>query len=322
MNSDSSAGIVSAVAFYPFKSLHEGTVDGQRPVALEVGPTGFESYGARDRDWVVASEFEPGHWVPVTERGWDDPAVSKVARHVGDRMLATVQVDVQIDHVALISPNHGHFELGTEEVDGRRGILGIFGKEFPYVDQGDQVAQYFSGMLGRAVRVVRADRERDRVLPERYRRDDAANLVAGADGYPFLIANQHSLDSSHVRNGLPRGTTDIRRFRPNIVINADHLPAYDEDFWRKCMIGEAVLYVVKACARCPIPNIDPDSGEFDPKKGLAVLRGRKGQVNGEPSIVFGQNASHIYVPGQTISVGDQIIVLERAGERNFQLAGE
>jgi uncharacterized protein YcbX len=316
------AGEVRAEAIHPFKSLHEATVDGELPSRLDVGHTGFEAHGVRDRDYVVVYEVEDGHWVPVTQRGWDDPAVSRAVKHVGDRALATVRVDIRPDHVALASRDHGQFELGPEVVDGPRGTLNIFGKEFPFVDQGDDVAAFMTAILGRAVRVVRADRERDRVLPERYRRDDASNRVAGADGYPFLVVNQHSLDASHEANSLPQGTADVRRFRANIVIDAPDLPPYDEDFWRKVQIGSVVLYIVKACARCPIPNVDPDTGEFDPRKGLAVLRGRKGLVNGEPSIVFGQNASHIYVPDQSIAVGDQILVLERADERNFQLASE
>lgn len=58
------------------------------------------------------------------------------------------------------------------------------------------------------------------------------------------------------------GPADVRRFRPNIVVGNTTM-AFEEDRWlgRTLQIGEHCYDVVKPCARCTMPGVDPESGK-------------------------------------------------------------
>ena len=57
----------------------------------------------------------------------------------------------------------------------------------------------------------------------------------------------------------------MENFRPNIVCDGHN--AYAEDSW-DCIEFESdkkvVMNIVKPCARCSVPTIDPQTGIFDP----------------------------------------------------------
>jgi hypothetical protein len=57
---------------------------------------------------------------------------------------------------------------------------------------------------------------------------------------------------------------DLRRFRPNVVI--DGVAAFEEESWvgRKLRVGGAVLDVVSRCGRCVITTMDPETLVTDP----------------------------------------------------------
>jgi len=102
------------------------------------------------------------------------------------------------------------------------------------------------------------------------------------DGFPLLVVSQASLDDLSRRCGR---ALDARHFRPNLVITGGD--AYAEDQWREIRIGPVRLHLVKACSRCAITTVDPDSGRFAGPEPLATLaryrrRGHK--------VFFGQNA--------------------------------
>lgn len=293
---------VTGINFYPLKSAHAATVNGELPTSLSVGPTGFEVNGVRDRDWVL---FDPKDNCFVSQRGWNSDGR---LRHKLDRKLALVQLDVQSEHV-LVSSIAGKLELANTPTNGIRKILDIFGKKLPVVEESREASRYFSGLLEREVMLVRSDRERARELPDHYRREGAYNQVAGADGFPFLLLNEASLAAAHELSGLEQGSVPINRYRGNIVIAGDELGAFGEDYLKrnvKFHIGNIGAWAVKACSRCPIPNTDQETGEIV-SGGLRVLRGRVGRIfTGEEGTFFGQNLVHSGVG--SISIGDPVII--------------
>lgn len=293
---------VTDVNFYPLKSAHAATVDGEVPVTLPVGQTGFEVNGIRDRDFVL---FDPADNCFVSQRGWD---TRRKLRHKTDRQLAAVCLDVQSDHM-LVSSSIGQIELANAPASGRRMSLDIFNKQLPVIEQSRDSSHYFSTLLGREVMLVRTDHERLRVLPDHYRREGAYNQVAGADGFPFLMVSETSLASAHQHSGLEQGTVPINRYRGSVVIAGNGLGAFGEDFINgqaKFHIGDIGVWAVKACSRCPIPNNDQESGRVA-GGGLRVLRGRMGRIfTGEVGAFFGQNLTH--ANEGFISVGDPVIV--------------
>lgn len=91
------------------------------------------------------------------------------------------------------------------------------------------------------------------------------------DVHPVLIASAASIEELNAR--LVKGGNEaitIERFRPNIVVTGD-VP-WEEDSWKVVRIvgndkdgkrgdGAVELDVVARCARCQVPNVDPDTAE-------------------------------------------------------------
>lgn len=81
---------------------------------------------------------------------------------------------------------------------------------------------------------------------------------------------------------------DLRRFRPNIVIETDSSEAFGEDSWvgRTLMFGEgntgAAVRVTLKDERCVMVNFDPDSVERDSEVMKTVVR-----LNGNYAGVYG-----------------------------------
>jgi uncharacterized protein len=118
-----------------------------------------------------------------------------------------------------------------------------------------------------------------------------------------LITSTASLDDLNWRLDAP---VPMDRFRANLVVSG--APAWAEDTWRRIRVGPLTLRVVKPCARCIVPTLDPLTGETpdgnEPLETLARFR-----RNGEGGIMFGQNA----IPDNTgrLAVGDVVEAIEQ-----------
>jgi len=159
------------------------------------------------------------------------------------------------------------------------------------VDQGDEAAAWFSSLLELECRLVRFTGHRPT--------GRGGGEVAFADGYPVLLISQESLDDLNLRLDDP---LPMNRFRPNLVVEG--LGAYGEDSVRLLRIGQAVVELVKPCARCVLTTVDQDTAAkgHEPLKTLAAFR------NIDGGILFGQNG----IPRTlgTVHVGDPIEILE------------
>ena len=71
---------------------------------------------------------------------------------------------------------------------------------------------------------------------------------------------------------------DLRRFRPNVVIETDNAEPFEEDRWvgRTLMFGQgnsgAALRVTMRDERCVMVNLDPDTAERDSEVMKTVVR--------------------------------------------------
>jgi uncharacterized protein YcbX len=91
-----------------------------------------------------------------------------------------------------------------------------------------------------------------------------------------------------------------------------------------------MAFVVKPCARCPIPNVDQRTGERD-NLSTRLLLPRLGwkasaDTDSRPETFFGQNLNHVWVDGYydevTVAVGDTVTMLERDDEPNVRLRNQ
>jgi hypothetical protein len=166
---------------------------------------------------------------------------------------------------------------------------------------GDHADAWFSGYLGRPVRLVHLDDPtRRQVDPEFGVPEDR---VSFADGYPLLLTSVGSLDALGrwlIEDAQP--VVPMTRFRPSVVV-AGAAP-WAEDGWRRIQIGPVPFRVAKPCGRCVVTTIDQQTAERG-RQPLAMLgrRRRFGQ-----QLVFGQNL----IPDATgtIRVGDPVRVLD------------
>ena len=195
----------------------------------------------------------------------------------------------------------------------------VWDDEVPAYDMGDIAAQWFTDFLALNEQgLPRANAPKYRLVrfdPE-HRRFSSLQWTGGveapnqfSDGYPVLVLGQSALDGLNDRlRAAGHGPVDIRRFRPNIVLEG--LEAHDEDRVGPLQIetadGPVVLTPVKPCPRCPIPNIDPDTARSSPEVNDTLQTYRQdARVNG--ALTFGMNAivtagvDRVLRVGQTVS---------------------
>ena len=245
---------LEALYRYPVKSLAGEAFD-----ALEVDARGFR----HDRHWMVVDPA--GRFLTQRER----PRMALIATHVGAS-----------GELQLRAPGMAELRLAGHSGDARLAVQ-VWGDTVDAVPSDPAADAWLSAFLDTPCRLVHlAD---DSVRPVDPDFAAPQDQVGFADGFPFLLISQASLDDLNARldTALP-----MRRFRPNLVVAG--CPPYAEDGWRLIRIGDIRFRVVKPCARCAIPTIDPDTGISgkEPLRTLARFRRRGGQV------MFGQNLVH------------------------------
>lgn len=139
------------------------------------------------------------------------------------------------------------------------------------------------------------------------------STVSFADGFPLLLASAASLADLNARLPAPVAMT---RFRPNLAVEG--VGAWEEDGWTRIRIGEVAFAVVKACARCIVTTVDPETGARpDRSEPLRTLARFRRDVGG--GVMFGQNL--VPETAGTIRLGDPVEVLAR-GVPNVVLVPE
>ncbi|KAF2397548.1 MOSC-domain-containing protein [Trichodelitschia bisporula] len=102
-----------------------------------------------------------------------------------------------------------------------------------------------------------------------------------ADMMPVLVANQKSIDELNRRLKLvSEEPMSIERFRPNIIVESNE--PWGEDVWKTLRIGGSgektekkregvTMDVVCRCARCQVPNVNPETGVKNKKQPWDTL---------------------------------------------------
>lgn len=141
--------------------------------------------------------------------------------------------------------------------------------------------------------------------------------VSLADEAPFLLTTRSSLADLNKRLlGKGEQRVDMRRFRPNIVI--DGLKPWEEDSLKRIRIGPVEFHVWQRCGRCTMTTIDRDSLERcgEPLSTLSSFRERE---NGQRN--FGMHLIPTRpwdLTEERISVGDEVEILEYDEERRAE----
>ena len=254
---------IDALYVYPIKSC--GGVALTEVMVIE---TGFEF----DRAWMVvdaAGEF-------VTQR--------ELPR------MTLIQPTLKTADMVLRAPGMLALHVALDRVETAARVK-VWDDEVAAYDMGDLCAQWFTDFLGRPLRLARFDPEQKRLSSHRWTGAlDAEN--AFADGFPILVTSTSGLAEFN-RRLIDRGepAVTMARFRPNLVLGG--LDAHGEDALDELRFttadGPVLLKLVKPCARCPIPDVDPATG----KPGHAVgdvLASYRADARMDGALTFGMNA--------------------------------
>lgn len=171
----------------------------------------------------------------------------------------------------------------------------VWGTHFNAYALDSDASAWFSSILEQNLRLVYMPENGQRITNPDYAPE--GQRVSFADGYPYLLIGQASLDDLNERleNALP-----INRFRPNFVCTGSR--PFEEDKWADFSIGQIQFRGVKPCARCNVTTIDQDTAEqaAEPIKTLATYR----LIN--KKILFGLNVIWMSGTGDSVKVGDVI----------------
>lgn len=263
---------VSRLFVYPVKSLGGMELD-----EAEVETRGFR----HDRRWMLVD----GRGVFLSQRSHPRMALAR-ARVEGERLVVE-------------APGMPALELPLVPEPRGAVTVSVLGDEVGAVPCDGEADRWFARFLGAPCRLVYMPDGTERAVEPRYAA--AGDRVSFADGFPFLVLSEASLDDLNGRLPEP---VPVDRFRPNIVV-AGCAP-YAEDRWRRVLVGGIGFRVAKACSRCAITTVDQGSGEKgkEPLRTLATYRKAGGEV------YFGQNA----IPDATgpLRVGDFVEVVSPA----------
>jgi uncharacterized protein YcbX len=139
------------------------------------------------------------------------------------------------------------------------GITFPDGTHRPY--ESDDMDRMLSTWLGREVALRQIDPELDLSYEMTFDppNDDAELYEIPAPSGSFLdLAPVHLISQQTLHGGAaarPDLNWDVRRFRPNLVVDAVGTPSFGEDAWcgRQLQIGTAIVEALQPTVRCAMP---------------------------------------------------------------------
>lgn len=267
---------LSAIFIYPLKSAR-----GISLTAAELTARGL----AYDRRFMVVD----ADGVFLTQRQL--PAMARLITSVHDaEPHAERRLRVDFDDLEPL-------DLPLTPGDGERCEVRVFQDRVAAIDLGARAAAFFTGALGRPARLVYMPDEALRAVNCGFA--EPGDVVSFADGFPYLLASESSLDALNARLAE---RVPMNRFRPNLVVSGAE--AFAEDRWTRVQIGGVLFEVRKPCTRCAIITTDQERGERAAKEPLTALAGFH---SWQGKAAFAQNL--LCRGAGTLRVGDDVVVL-------------
>jgi uncharacterized protein len=261
--------VLSEIWIYPIKSL-----SGIRVKSAKVQLKGLQY----DRRWMLIDES--GRF--LTQREHPQMALLKISLHH--------------DELGVIDKNGRKIDVPINHSDSRQKLKAqIWDDEVEVYEVSNKHNEWFSDAMGSRCKLVFFPESNNRPVDP----DFALNQehVSLADGYPYLIIGQSSLDDLNSRLIEP---VPIHRFRPNFVFTGGE--PFAEDNWRNFTIGKNRFAGLKPCARCVLITVDHITAKksSEPLATLATYRKKGNKIN------FGQNV--VAIDHYEIKEGDEIVV--------------
>jgi uncharacterized protein YcbX len=176
-------------------------------------------------------------------------------------------IDQKLEFSIPAHPSPAWLAANTEDVDAT-----IWGKSTAAHAYSTSLTGSFNDFFGKEVRLVYKSPFSD--SPRALASNGAIDILGREastcfpDLMPVLVGCESSIDELNTRLKAAEDITiDVRRFRPNILVKGNE--PWDEDRWKTLRITpipgsnekSLVLDVTQRCARCQVPNVDPETAE-------------------------------------------------------------
>jgi uncharacterized protein len=257
---------LSGLYVYPIKSARGIPLD-----QSEVDQFGLE----HDRRWMVVD------------------AAGRFLSQRSHPRLALVVPSIRDDRLLINAPGMPTLDLPLRPADSVTARVTIWRDTCDSSWLGEKPARWFSEVLQYSCSLVHMSSSVLRPANPVFAPEGTP--ISFADAYPFLLISEASLDDLNRRLAAP---LPMNRFRPNLVIGGGE--PYQEDGWRRIVIGGLGFRVVKPCERCVVTTTDQTTAERgqEPLRTLATYRKRGTEV------MFGQNVVHDH--GGRLRLGDPV----------------
>lgn len=233
-----------SITIHPVKSIA-----GNAAEEVCVEPLGL----AGDRRWMVAD------------------ATGECVTARTDRRLLAITARVEGPGLVLAAESE---RIHVEPPSGPEIPVTVHGRPLHGIPAGPEVSAWVGDIIGRTdVRLIHLSRPRA-LNPDHSRPGDATGF---ADAYPVTLASASSLrrvqdwvTEAALERGEEPTTLEMRRFRPNLVIEGG-LEPFVEETWRQVRIGEVDFDVAKGIDRCVLTTVDPQTlaSGHEPIRSLA-----------------------------------------------------
>lgn len=258
---------VVSLRIYPIKSCR----------GIEVSSTRLRKTGLTlDRNWMFISKSDRKF---MTIRG--DASMTLIDTNiVEDEKTKEQMLEISVHGtdgrvVVPAFPTKEWLEANTT-----LGTVEIWEQETDGYEYGDEINKMFTDYFKKPVALVYKGPTQRMVAvngrKELYGTDTPHHF---ADVMSLQVASEASIKDLNHRLGLKEGAPNdltIERFRPNIIVRGRDDHPWEEDTWKRVRItttlhNEQAMYkldldAVARCARCQVPNVNPDTADKHAKE--------------------------------------------------------
>jgi hypothetical protein len=239
--------MLKSISIYPVKSLN----------GLELSSAEVFQHGLKfDRNWMLVDHENTF----VTRR--ERPELSLIETSLSENGF----------HFSF-NNNSQHLSIGTDNLQQDKIESKVWNSDVFGFEESHGLNTFFSDFLKENVRLIRMPLQPERMETSPLTGEQTPSSFA--DSFPILVLGSASLDALNAQLEEP---IDARYFRPNLLFKTER--SFEEDEWQEIQIGNVRLRKAKACGRCRMINVNPDTGIYrtDVMRELAKMRLVKNKV--------------------------------------------
>ncbi|MEQ5729786.1 YcbX family protein [Providencia alcalifaciens] len=204
----------------------------------------------------------------------------------------------------LQAPNGESATVLYQDFDDKQSPTEVWGNHFHALIAPQQVNSWLSTFFDEPVQLRWLSTQLSRRV-----KNHQDVPVSFADGYPFLLINEASVQELQ---GRCPASIKLEQFRGNLIITG--AKPFEEDTWKTIQIGDVIFTLDKPCSRCILTTVSPEKGIKHPNsEPLATLQTFRTDENGD--VDFGQNV--MAKNTGIIRVGDMLTVLETKPAKQY-----